>query len=698
MRNKSVGARALGLGVVLAAAVIGLSGTAIAQVPFFIFPPKPLFQVMPFGAGPLSQPLLIVLNGIPVGLTSESVDQPWLRIGDNNAGSFTLILDPAGQGLAAGTYTGTVTANTTAGVTSFKVNLEYGVFQPFSCISNGSVSFPARAEGLSELAGDLVALCQSGVVTPAGQPVPAYDITITLNTSVTSRLLADPWSEALLMVDEPSPQMRRFCGTPGDTQISPGVCSITGTGTGAGTYSGSSGRPNIFQGRQTGPNTITWSGVPLDPTGQPSLTPTSAPTVRILRFTNIRADANALGLAPSNATPTQVIETLAFSPPLPFPFGFDGTSSQTVAFIQQGVSASLSAPQSLSQCSSQNQALADDPSKSGISQFNVSFSEQFATAFRKRNTATSAAAPNALGNQDKLPSDIGFAPYNTETGFYNNSFPAFPGRGNLALAGLADEGSRLMVNFRNVPTGVSLFTQVSPPVTNAPDVLRLTPTDAAGGGPFSPVTGNPSGLAPIPLVGGSGIAVFESVESDPNTFATVNVPIYVAYDSTAGLPALGAATISATIGPVSSMVNADASSPLPRFINPLSPSGQTAFTINACTCASDMSARASVTRGGFAFSFGTGRFQQKITLQNIGSNFIAGPISVALDNLSGNATLANATGATNCAGPASSPYINLDLGSGLAPGAAVSVVLQFTRTGSAGITYNTRVLGGSGGR
>jgi hypothetical protein len=123
-----------------------------------------------------------------------------------------------------------------------------------------------------------------------------------------------------------------------------------------------------------------------------------------------------------------------------------------------------------------------------------------------------------------------------------------------------------------------------------------------------------------------------------------------------------------------------------------------AFTINACACASDMSAPVTVTRGGFSFNFGNGRFQQKVTIQNTGANSIAGPISLALDNLSANATLANANGLTSCAAPSASPYIAVVAGSGLAPGASASVVLQFTRAGSAGITYNTRVLAGSGGR
>jgi hypothetical protein len=559
---------------------------------------------------------------------------------------------------------------------------------PFQCFANGGVSTPARAESVSELVGDYVVVCVGGTPTLVGSLVPLLDIQVFLNTSLTSRLLADNWSEALLLMDEPTPQTQRICGSQGDMQTSPGFCSITGTGTGSGTYNGTAGRPNVFQSRQTTTNSVTFFGVPIDPPG------TSGQ--RVLRFTNIRGDANALGVAGANSTPTPIVETISPNPP-PF-LPILNSPSQTVAFIQQGVFASLSGAQgSFSQCSSQNQALADDPTKSGTAQFNVSFAEQYATAFKRRNTATSASAPNALANQNVLPNAPNFTPYNTESGFYNNSFPAISGRGNLALAGLADEGTRLLVNFQNIPVGVSLFTQALPPLSQGPDVLRLTNTDAAGAGPFSPAVGNSSGIVPIPLVGGNGIAVFESLESDPNTFAQVNVPIYVAYDATSGLPALGSGTVSAAIAPISSVTIADASSPVPRFAF-TAPAGQTAFTINPCACATDMSAPITVTRSGFFFNFGSGRFQQNVMIRNTGTNSIAGPISLTLDNLSANAALANATGVTSCAAPSGSPYIAVVAGGVLAPGASASVVLQFTRTGSAGITYNTRVLGGSGGR
>jgi hypothetical protein len=590
---------------------------------------------------------------------------------------------------------------------------------PFQCFANGGVSTPSRAEGLAEIVGDMVLNCTGGVPAAFGAVINLVNIQVFLNTSVTSRLLTTSttgvqYSEALLLLDEPLPASQFACsntsticpaygigtgnsalgyygsGTIGASNTNgaytpiignAGACVFNGVGA-AGTYpapiAGCPGNNrNVFQGTQTTANSVTFLSVPIDPPGANS---------RVIRITNIRADANALGV-PNISMPTPIVETVSTNPPLPV-----SNPSQTVAFIAQGAFASLSGSPIFSQCSSQNQALADDPTQSGAAQFNVTFQEQFSTAFKQRNIATSASTPNALADQNNLTTGV----YNTESAFYNNSFPAIPGD-NLALAGLADQGTRLLVSFQNIPTGVSLYTQVAPPVSG-PDVVRRTNTDANGAGPFSMAIGNSSGLDPIPLVGGSGIAVFEDIQSDPNTFATVTVPIYVAYDATSGLPVLGSGTVSAALAPVSVVTTADAAAPVPRFAVSADLTGQTAFTINPCSCASNMSAPITVTRGGFFLNFGTGRFQQNVTIKNTGNNSIAGPISLALDNLSANAALANAAGVTSCASPAGSPYIAVNVGSALAPGASASVVLQFTHTGSAGISYNTRMLGGSGGR
>ena len=61
-----------------------------------------------------------------------------------------------------------------------------------------------RAEGLTEKTGDIVLICGGGTPTAAGDPLPQGNITVFLNTAVTSRLMdATGASEAILMVDEP---------------------------------------------------------------------------------------------------------------------------------------------------------------------------------------------------------------------------------------------------------------------------------------------------------------------------------------------------------------------------------------------------------------------------------------------------------------------------------------------------------------
>jgi len=100
-----------------------------------------------------------------------------------------------------------------------------------------------------------------------------------------------------------------------------------------------------------------------------------------------------------------------------------------------------------------------------------------------------------------------------------------------------------------------------------------------------------------------------------------------------------------------------------------------------------------VVRGGFVFDRRTNRFAQQLTVKNASTNALTGPLYLALDGLSVNATLANASGATVNNAPAGSPYLTV-LGDGftLAPGGAIDVVLEFTNPSRAGITYTTRVL------
>src|SRR5437588_6436237 len=133
-----------------------------------------------------------------------------------------------------------------------------------SCAANIASAPTIHAEGMTELVGDITLICTGGAATTAGAAVPSINVTLFFNTSVTSRLYANGWSEALLLIDEPG------SGLPGttNTQLAcndpNGLCLVTGTGNGQGTFDGSAGRPNIFQGVVSG-IPVTFFGVPIDP-------------------------------------------------------------------------------------------------------------------------------------------------------------------------------------------------------------------------------------------------------------------------------------------------------------------------------------------------------------------------------------------------------------------------------------------------
>ena len=112
----------------------------------------------------------------------------------------------------------------------------------------------------------------------------------------TSKLLAPNWSEALVIVDDPgsgfnpgTPQLA--CGSAGTVEPSPGLCTITGKGTGVDTGTGA--RPNVFQGRQISNNQLLWT-LPMDAPASGGL--------RLFRITTVRANDD-LWPAPFTADP-----------------------------------------------------------------------------------------------------------------------------------------------------------------------------------------------------------------------------------------------------------------------------------------------------------------------------------------------------------------------------------------------------------
>ena len=431
------------------------------------------------------------------------------------------------------------------------------------------------------------------------------NIQVFLNTNVTSRLVSDPLSEALILIDDPAPANQIPC-----VPSSGNSCAVVGTGASTGVNFKSGGVTNVFQGRNGGANSLLWLGVPIDPPGTNG--------TRTIRITNVRANANALGTS-STLIPTQIQMFISITPPQSLPLN---NPQQTVAFVANGLSFSLRKPdnsdtlasggQTFLQCVSNNSTAFGDPTKAfstsssssgfgGIQStaaFIARFREGFASAFRRRNIALATTTGGAVDvntsptpiAQDApggvcssgSPVPAGTCPANnyfTETGFYN---PAFTSTNGLKSAGLADFGTRLMLRFANVPAGATPFV----PTVDSTGKARLVSTDASGGGSFSTVSAtNSNGYAPVTITAGGGVAVYEVMNSDPLATDDILVPVVLAYTANTGaspaLPALGAATISGSFAPLSTVTTQSASAPLPRFAD--SPTTGTGFVLNPCS-------------------------------------------------------------------------------------------------------------------
>jgi hypothetical protein len=122
---------------------------------------------------------------------------------------------------------------------------------PLTFNFNVQVARIIRADGLTELLDDLLLIGTGGLPTPAGQPVPQVNITIFINTNLTSPLLGKQ-QDAVMLIDDP-------------TTLN--VDTTTPNGNGIGLDFKGGGAPNTFIGQQGGMNSVVFTSVPLDPPG-----------------------------------------------------------------------------------------------------------------------------------------------------------------------------------------------------------------------------------------------------------------------------------------------------------------------------------------------------------------------------------------------------------------------------------------------
>jgi hypothetical protein len=145
---------------------------------------------------------------------------------------------------------------------------------------------------------------------------------------------------------------------------------------------------------------------------------------------------------------------------------------------------------------------------------------------------------------------------------------------------------------------------------------------------------------------------------------------------------------------------------LAKVNNPIPPSETNNFGgFNNVATANDLSdlfvpaaipatASASVTGEGFVFNPHTQTYSQVVHIRNDGTSSIPEPLWLVLDNLSANATLFNADGATEVLAPLGSPYVSVPVGGDgiLRPDEVKTVHLEFLNPSGDPITYATRVL------
>ena len=113
-------------------------------------------------------------------------------------------------------------------------------------------------------------------------------------------------------------------------------------------------------------------------------------------------------------------------------------------------------------------------------------------------------------------------------------------------------------------------------------------------------------------------------------------------------------------------------------------------------CAPNITKNFNFAFSGFRLNSTTLRYQQIITLTNNTANLVPGPFTLVLGNLSTNAFLLNADGATSCNAPLGAQFMRINT-SGIPAGGSMSIGLEFDNNSTAaGITYAPIVLTGDG--
>jgi uncharacterized protein (TIGR03437 family) len=395
-----------------------------------------------------------------------------------------------------------------------------------------------RAEGVSELVGDIVLQCVQSRPSPSPSPYLTSEVKLYLNTALTNRLHRSggrDLTDALLIV--------------GENHAEPTASSVPGG------PEREMPVPQYAEVLDNQPNALVWRGVQIPVPGALSPSGRRFPDPAILRITNVRADASSLGIglwrvacAPSSTRIVVFNFTLNDTVVLP-----GAVDQLDVAYLQPATSVRVRPGPHADIPACRNLNITGG-AVGGTPSFFIRFREGFADSFRP------------LGTPGTEPGQASEAGYPT------------PGLG--AGGGGASQGSRLLVRLRNVPAGVRLSAPKG--ITEGKLLLRMTAADSNGAGSFSAISGEDLGETTV--TSGTAQFVYEVIASDPSALEQVDIPVIVGFtaDATRLSGNIGAVLVDAMLGPDYrfTSLGASASAPIPRFAS--TGSSWTAFSVVPC--------------------------------------------------------------------------------------------------------------------
>ena len=341
---------------------------------------------------------------------------------------------------------------------------------------------------------------------------------------------------------------------------------------------------NVYQGQWNSnqPGSVVFRGIPIDPPG----------TVRnqlVMRVTNVRGNATRFAVSTGvGIGGIPIYMTIAVSNPSAVPIN---NPQQIVAFVFNGLVQGQDGQATFKQCTDVNvnesngkltfQGTAGDwVDNAGFAGY-VKAIEGFASAFKIRDIAGGGAI---------VPTDQSIPGTNfpaVETGFYNSGVTDTDFTDpRIAGAGLADAGTRIKVEFVNVPVGAHVYTPLD--IISGLLHLKLVKNEAGaysaqGGSSFDPA----GLLGEVTLTGGAGEAVYEVLTQDPSNVEEADIAVIVAYiaNPAGNSPSItsGPATAGVSFAPTTTppdYASEDSGTPVPRFLDTATQANR--FAINAC--------------------------------------------------------------------------------------------------------------------